>query len=72
MANNRMYLKFTPTGEQFYLGKRMASGWYSAPTKSLDDFYDKCERYVMDGNYGELDSFVLEFEDPPETTGEEK
>jgi len=63
MANNRMYLKHTPSGLELMLGKRMRRGYYYAPEKAkLEEFFDTCEQLS-----DELDSFVLEYEDEPET-----
>lgn len=62
MANNRMYLLHRPSGRAVYLGKRMASGWYGAPSNvrdALEALYEAVERDPGDNG----DDFCIAMED---------
>lgn len=39
MANNRLFLVHVPSGESFYLGKRMAGEWYDSPIEGLNEWF---------------------------------
>jgi len=66
MANNRMFLEYTPTGERFYLGKRMGSGWYHGFNdighKKLNAFFDRCEDWAFANDPSLMDNFRLTME----------
>lgn len=60
MANNRMYLKYNPTGEKVLLAKRMGWGWYvfhDDLVKKLDELFNKSKS--GDGHH---DDYSLELE----------
>ena len=59
MANNRIYIRFNPTGELVYLGKNMALEWYDAPFEKLNLFFD---------HVGITDDFSLVMEDASNST----
>lgn len=72
MANNRMYLKNTRTGERFYLAKYYPStGWYIVGDNlddRLNEFFDVQDfgggerpRFSMGDMYGA--EWVLQFQD---------
>jgi len=64
MANNRMYLRFRPTGEKIMLGKRLVTtGYYKPPHPSeMAEFFSKCLRYLEGNGFQPIDDFELVFE----------
>ena len=69
MANNRMWLIHKPSKLGVMLGKRMAWGWYAAPSPEyLEKFYDHIIRLLEDGLEGSQDDFILAQEDCSESS----
>ncbi len=64
VANQRLYLRFKPTGEEVMLGKRMVtSGWYGAQSPAA--FFEKVNAYCGEHGYDSLDELELVFESKP-------
>ena len=68
MANNRMYVVCSVCGDKFYLGKRMASGYYlnEGPHKDelgvrLVEFYDRHEESCLYQSGFGADHYTLDF-----------
>jgi len=60
MANQRIFIKCDVCGELFMLGKRMAIGYYRAPSsEGLNGFYDAHDECAEDGG---PDPFSVEYE----------
>lgn len=57
MANNRLYILDTETGEKFLLAKSMGDGWYiwSDPESFEDSFENWMEGRDIAASYGVLD-----------------
>ena len=60
MANNRMFLIHKPTKLGIMLGKRMAWGWYDAPSQ---DQMEKFFCYLSQNLEDSQDDFILAMED---------
>ena len=64
MANNRMYLIHSPTGQGVFVGKRMGHGWYDVPN-NLAENVRRLFEYVERESPGISDDFKIVMEDPP-------
>jgi hypothetical protein len=63
MANNRMYLKHTPTGKDVKIAKRYGGGMYCVPQdilETLEAFFAECE-----ATNEPWDGYELDFEVKP-------
>jgi hypothetical protein len=63
MADNRIYLKHTPTGKEVTFASRGGSGMYHAShnlAEKLEAFFGECEAYNEP-----WDAYEIEFEVPP-------
>lgn len=62
MANQRMYLRCTGCGGEFYLGKRMAGGYYT--TRPMRERIAKIDKYYDEHEHcdGMPDNFELVYE----------
>ena len=68
MANQRMFLRFKPTGDEAGIGKRMVTtGWYGGEHagQNIAALFEKANAYFEEHGYASLDDFELVFEHEP-------